>query len=120
MAYVDGFVLAVKTDKVEAYREMAEKAGRIWMQHGALSFRESKGEDLAGNGFCGTFPDNFDVKDDETVFFSYITFKSRAHRDEVNAKVMADDSMKDCGDPENMPFDVKRMAYGGFETIVDF
>lgn len=119
MTYVDGFVLAVPKDKIEVYRAMAEKAGKIWKEHGALSFKENVGEDLSANDMCTTFPAAFGAKEGEIVVFSFITFKSRAHRDEVNAKVMADERLQDACGGDDMPFDMKRMAYGGFQSIVD-
>lgn len=117
MTYVDGFVLPVPKDKMEAYKALAEKAGPIWMEHGALQYVECWGDDLEDKGFSKTFPQIADPKPDETVVFSYIVYKSREHRDEVNAKVMADPRMNE-GEMPDMPFDCKRMAYGGFKTIV--
>lgn len=116
MTYVDGFVVPVPADKIEEYRKIAEPAGAIWMKHGALSYKECVLEDGEDKGFCATFPAAFQTKKNETVVFAYITYNSREHRDEVNAKVMAD--MKPEDYPE-MPFDCKRMAYGGFKAIVD-
>jgi uncharacterized protein YbaA (DUF1428 family) len=116
--YVDGYVLPVPKRKVEAYRRMAQSAGRIWRDHGALEFRECVGDDL--NVKMGVpFPRRIKVKPGETVAFSWITFKSRAHRDRVNAKVMKDPRMAKMMDPKAMPFDSKRMLYGGFSVIVD-
>ncbi|MBM3618603.1 MAG: DUF1428 domain-containing protein [Alphaproteobacteria bacterium] len=120
MTYVDGFVLAVPKDRIEDYREMADFAGKIWMEHGALSFMENVIEDAAGNDMCNTFPAMFGTKDDELTVFSYITYESREHRDEVNAKVMSDPRMEDACGGKDMPFDPKRMAFGGFRTIVSF
>lgn len=121
MPYVDGFVLAVPKKKLKAYAKMAQFAGKIWKEHGALEFRECVGDDLAVK-WGVPFTKTITVKPGETVIFSYIVFQSRAHRDQVNAKVMKDprlskqmEGMKD----EEMPFDTKRMAYGGFKTIVD-
>lgn len=118
MPYVDGFVLAVPKDKIDAYREMAERASKVWLKHGALEYKECVGDDLGDKGFCATFPDTIGAEPEETVVFAYIVYQSREHRDDVNAKVMNDPDLQ-C-DPENMPFDVKRMAYGGFRTIVGF
>jgi uncharacterized protein YbaA (DUF1428 family) len=116
--YVDGYVLPVPKRKVEAYRRMAQSAGKIWRDHGALEFRECVGDDL--NVKMGVpFPRRIKVKPGETVAFSWITFKSRAHRDRVNAKVMKDPRMAKMMDPKAMPFDSKRMLYGGFSVIVD-
>ena len=118
MNYIDGFVLPLATSRIEEYRQQAEAAGKIWMEHGALAFRECIGEDLTAEGLT-SFPDLARTGEGETVVFSYIVFKSREHRDEVNAKVMADPRIKDLCDPANPPFDFKRMAYGGFRVLVD-
>lgn len=120
MTYVDGFVVPVPADKVEDYRALAEKAGKIWKEYGALDYKECLAEDTEDTGFCQTFPDAFGAKDNEVLFFSFITYKSREHRDEVNAKVMADPRISEGMDPANMPFDSKRMAYGGFKALVEF
>jgi uncharacterized protein YbaA (DUF1428 family) len=118
MNYLDGFVLPLRTDKIEEYRQQAEAAGKIWMEHGALAFRECIAEDTKAEGLV-TFPELARTAEGETVVFSYIVFRSREHRDEVNAKVMADPRIKGLCDPENPPFDFKRMAYGGFRVLVD-
>jgi uncharacterized protein YbaA (DUF1428 family) len=117
MAYVDGFVLAVPTTKLDAYRRLSQRAGRVWREHGALEYRECAGDDL--NVKMGVpFPRLAKAKVGETVVFSWIVYKSRAHRDRVNAKVMKDPRItKTMNEP--MPFDVKRMAYGGFKVFVD-
>jgi uncharacterized protein YbaA (DUF1428 family) len=115
--YVDGFVLAVPKRNISAYRRMAQKAGKIWREHGALEFRECIGDDLAVK-MGVPFTRIMKINRNETVFFSWITYKSRAHRDQVNAKVMKDPRSGDM-DPKSMPFDVKRMAYGGFKILVD-
>lgn len=120
MSYIDGFVLAVPTENLEKYRKIAEQAGKVWMEHGALQYKECVGEDLRDKGFCATFPDSFGAKEGETMMFSFIEYKSRAHRDEVNAKVMADPRLHEMCDADNMPFDIKRMAFGGFSAIVKF
>jgi uncharacterized protein YbaA (DUF1428 family) len=118
MPYVDGYVLPVPKKNVEAYRRMAQKAGRVWRDHGALEFRECVGDDL--NVKMGVpFTRMVKLKRGETVFFSWIVFKSRAHRDGVNAKVMKDPRLAKMMDMKAMPFDVKRMAYGGFKVLVD-
>ena len=117
MAYVDGFVLPLPEKNLAAYRRIAQKAGKIWMEHGALEYRECVGDDLAvkmGVPFTSTIK----VKKGETVVFSWIVYKSRAHRDRVNAKVMADPRLASM-DPKAMPFDCSRMVYGGFKVIVD-
>jgi uncharacterized protein YbaA (DUF1428 family) len=117
--YVDGFLVPVPKRKLDAYRRMAQKAGRVWRQHGAVEFRECAGDDLKVK-MGKSFPSLAKVKSGETVMFSWIVFKSRAHRDRVNAKVMKDPRLaKMMDDPKSMPFDVKRMAYGGFKTVVD-
>lgn len=117
MTYVDGFVVPVPKDKIENYRNIAQKAGEVWKEHGALSYKECVLEDGEDKGFCQTFPAAFNPKPDETIVFAYIEYRSREHRDEVNAKVMADDRMQ-CADPD-MPFDCKRMAFSGFSAMVD-
>ena len=114
--YVDGFVLPVPKKSLEAYRAIARKAGKIWREHGALDYVEAVADDVKP-GKLTSFPQSVKLKAGEVVVFSYIVFKSRAHRDRVNKKVMADPRLH--MDPEAMPFDVKRMIYGGFKTIVE-
>ena len=116
--YVDGFVLPLPKRNLDAYRRMARKAGKIWREHGALEYRECVAED-APTGKVTSFPRSVQRKPNETVVFSWIVFKSRAHRDRVNAKVMKDPRLADMMDTKNMPFDGKRMVYGGFEVLVD-
>jgi uncharacterized protein YbaA (DUF1428 family) len=118
MSYVDGFVLPVPKKKLEAYRKMAQKAGKVWREHGAVEFMECAADDVKP-GKHTSFPQSVKLKPGETVVFSYIVFKSRAHRDRVNAKVMKDPRLADMMDPKAMPFDAKRMIYGGFKTFVD-
>jgi uncharacterized protein YbaA (DUF1428 family) len=118
MRYVDGFVLPVPKKNLQAYRRMSQKAGKVWKDHGALQYVEAAGDDLE-NKFGVSFPKTIKVKSDETVVFSWIVFKSRAHRDRVNAKVMKDPRLASMMNSKAMPFDVKRMAYGGFNFIVD-
>ena len=118
MSYVDGFILPVPKKNLQAYRRIARKAGKIWREHGALEFRECVGDDVKP-GKLTSFPQSVKLKPGETVFFSYIVFKSRAHRDRVNAKVMKDKRLASMMDPKAMPFDGKRMIYGGFKTVVD-
>lgn len=118
MAYIDGFVLPLPKTNLDSYRKMAAKYGAIWREHGALEFRESIAEDVKP-GKLTSFPQSVNLEADETVVFSWIVYKSRAHRDEVNEKVMKDPRMADMMKPETMPFDGKRMIYGGFEMIVD-
>ncbi len=118
MRYVDGFVLPVPKKNLQAYRRIAQMAGKVWRDHGALDYKECAGDDLRVK--CGVrFPRLAKLKPGETVFFSWIVFKSRAHRDRVNAKVMKDPRLAKMMDPKAMPFDVKRMAYGGFKVLVD-
>jgi uncharacterized protein YbaA (DUF1428 family) len=117
MRYVDGFVLPVPIKKLAAYRKMAAKAGKIWREHGALDYKECAGDDLHPQ-WCALFPSMVKLKRGETVVFAYIVYKSRAHRDRVNAKVMKDPRLALDKD-RPMPFDIKRMAYGGFKVIVD-
>lgn len=118
MAYVDGFLLPVPKKNLDAYRRMARKAGKIWREHGALEFRECAGEDLSTEG-TASFPHLLECKRGETVVFSWIAYKSRAHRDRVNAKVMSDPRLEKMMAGDAMPFDAKRMAYGGFKVLVD-
>lgn len=115
MAYVDGFVLPVPKKNLRAYKRMAEEGARLWREHGALEYRECVGDDLDVK-MGRSFPTQLRLKRGETVVFSWIVYKSRAHRDRVNAKVMKDPRMKM---PKTMPFDMKRMCYGGFEIIVE-
>jgi len=120
--YVDGFLLPLPKKNVPVYRRIAKQAGKIWRKHGALEYRECIGDDLKVKGM-GSFPDRAGVKSGETVVFSWITYKSRAHRDRVNAQVMKDPRMlkmmAQMQKPKAMPFDVKRMSYGGFRVLVD-
>jgi uncharacterized protein YbaA (DUF1428 family) len=118
MQYVDGFVLPVPQENLQAYRRLARKAGRIWREHGALEYRECVGDDVK-KGKLTSFPQSVKLKPGETVVFAWIVFKSRAHRDRVNAKVMKDPRLADMMDPKAMPFDAKRMIYGGFKVVID-
>ena len=115
--YVDGFVIPVPKDKVDAYRRIARKAGNIWMEFGALQYVECVADDV-DPGKVTSFPRSVKLKDSETVIFAWILYRSKAQRDRINAKVMKDQRILDMG-PENMPFDGKRMIYGGFKTIVE-
>ena len=122
--YVDGFVLVVHKKNVAAYRKMAQGAAKIWKKHGALDYKECIGDDLKPNtmGYkIFYFPQMTKLKKGETVWFSFVTFKSKKHRDQVNARVMKDPSMQpsDSNHMDKMPFDMKRMAYGGFKVMVD-
>jgi uncharacterized protein YbaA (DUF1428 family) len=116
--YVDGFVLPVPKRNINAYRRMAQKASKIWKGHGALDYKECLGDDL-NIKFCTPFPKGIRSKAGETIVFAYIVYKSRAHRDKVNAAVMKDPRINEMCDPKNMPFDCKRMLYGGFKVIVE-
>jgi uncharacterized protein YbaA (DUF1428 family) len=116
--YVDGFVLPVPKRNLDAYRRQARKAGKVWREHGALEYRECVGEDVP-KGKVTSFPRSVKLKPGETVVFAWITYKSRAHRDRVNAKVMKDPRLADMMDAKSMPFDAKRMIYGGFEVLVE-
>ena len=119
MPYVDGFLLPVPKKNLATYRQIARKAGAIWKEHGALEYRECAADDL-NNKWGMSYPRLLKLKRGETAIYSWIVFKSRAHRDSVNAKVMKDPRMAKMMDPKKPPpFDVKRMAYGGFEVIVD-
>ena len=116
--YVDGFIIPVSKAKLESYRRMSRKAGRIWREFGALEYRECVEDDVKV-GKLTSFPRSVKLKPNEVVVFSWIVFKSRAQRDRVNAKVMKDPRLADMMNPKDVPFDVKRMIYGGFMIIVD-
>jgi uncharacterized protein YbaA (DUF1428 family) len=117
MQYVDGFIVPVPKKSLNAYRAIARKAGKVWREHGALDYRECVAEDVK-KGKWTSFPQSVKLKPNETVVFSWITYKSRKHRDKVNAKVMKDPRLAKMMDPKAMPFDGKRMIFGGFETLV--
>ena len=118
MPYVDGFVLAVPKAKLDAYKALARTAGEVWKEHGALSYVECIADDVP-YGELTSFPRAVQAKEDEVVVFSWITYESRAKRDEVNAKVMADPRLNEMVDENDPPMDMKRMFFGGFEVIVD-
>jgi uncharacterized protein YbaA (DUF1428 family) len=118
MKYVDGFVVAVPKRKMKSYVRMAQLGAKIWREHGALEYRECAIEDAAVK-FGVPFPQMMNVKRGETVVISAIVFRSRAHRDRVNAKVMKDPRIASLCDEKTMPFDASRMVYGGFEVLVD-
>ncbi|HMJ49592.1 MAG TPA: DUF1428 domain-containing protein [Burkholderiales bacterium] len=118
MRNVDGFVVPVPKKNLQAYRRMAQKAGKIWREHGALEFRECVADDVKP-GKWTSFPQSVKLKAGETVVFSYIVFKSRAHRDRVNAKVMKDPRSAKMMDAKPWPFDGKRMFWGGFKTLFE-
>jgi uncharacterized protein YbaA (DUF1428 family) len=116
MSYVDGFVLAVPKQQLDAYKALARTAGEVWKEHGALSYVECLADDVP-YGELTSFPRAVQAREDEIVVFSWITYQSREHRDAVNAKVMADPRLKDS--MTNMPFDGKRMIYGGFGSFLE-
>lgn len=118
MRYVDGFVLPVPKKNLQAYRRMAQKAGKVWREHGALEYIECVADDVKP-GKHTSFPQSVKLKPGETVVFSYVVYRSRAHRDRVNAKVMKDPRLAKIMDPKAMPFDGKRMFWGGFKIVVD-
>ena len=117
MGYVDGFVLPVPKKKLKAYQAMARKAGKIWREHGALDFKECVADDVKP-GKSTSFPQSVKLKPGETVMFSFIVYKSRAQRDRVNAKVMKDPRIAAMGGLKDMPFDARRMIFGGFKILV--
>jgi uncharacterized protein YbaA (DUF1428 family) len=116
MPYVDGFVLAVPKQNIEAYKALARQAGEIWKEYGALAYVECIGDDVP-YGELTSFPRAVQAKEDEIVVFSWIVYESREQRDAINGKVMADPRLKH--DPAQMPFDAKRMIYGGFKSFMD-
>ncbi len=118
--YTDGFVLPVPKRKLKRYFKIAKQAGKIWREHGALEYMECLGDDLtSAAAFATPFPKGIRTKAGETVVFSFIVFKSKAHRNKVNAAVMKDPRIAAMCDPKDMPFDCKRMLYGGFKVMVD-
>ena len=118
MRYVDGYVVPVPKKKLATYRRMAQKAGRVWRDHGALEYIECIADDVKP-GKHTSFPQSVKLKAGETVVFAYIVYKSRADRDRINAKVMKDPRLADMMDPKAMPFDGKRMFWGGFKVMVE-
>ena len=116
MSYVDGFVLPVPKDRIDDYRKLARKAGKVWMEYGALAYHECVADDVEP-GKTTSFPRSVKLKDDETVVFAWIVYKSRAQRDRINKQVMADPRIADI-DPDSVPFDGKRMIWGGFKSLV--
>ena len=115
--YVDGFLLPIAIEKVGEYQEIARKAGEIWKEHGALEYWECAGEDFEAEKMV-SFKTAAKASEEETVIFAWIIFESREHRDKVNAAVMKDARLKEMMDSQSSPFDYKRMAYGGFQTLV--
>jgi uncharacterized protein YbaA (DUF1428 family) len=118
MAYVDGFVTPVQRSRLDEYKALSAQAGEVWREHGALSFRECIADDVPV-GKVTSFPQAVQLQEGEVVFFSYITYPSREVRDSCNEKVMADPRLAHMMDPANMPFDGKRMFFGGFEVMID-
>ncbi len=116
--YVDGFVMPLPKSNIERYREVATAAGGLWIEHGALDYKECLADDVQV-GEVTSFPRSVKLEDGETVIFAWITYESRQHRDEVNAKVMKDERMKALMDPWGEIADHKRMIYGGFEIVVE-
>jgi uncharacterized protein YbaA (DUF1428 family) len=118
MAYVDGYLIAVPRKNLKAYKAMAALAGKVWREHGALDYKECAGDDLAVQ--CGLpYPKLMKLRKGETAVFSWIVYKNKAQRDKVNAKVMKDPRLSASMDPRKMPFDIKRMSFGGFTVLVD-
>jgi len=118
MAYVDGFVIPLPKENLQAYLDMSRQCGAVWKEYGALEFRECVGDDVPP-GKVTSFPLSVDLQDGEVVVFSWIVYASRAERDAINGKVMQDPRIAHFMDPKNMPFDGKRMIYGGFEMMID-
>lgn len=118
MAYVDGFVVPVPKKKIQAYRRMAQKAGKVWRDHGALEYRECVADDVK-SGKWTSFPQSVKLKPSEVVWFSWIVYKSRKDRDRIMEKVMKDKRLASMMDPKKLPFDGKRMFWGGFKLAVD-
>jgi uncharacterized protein YbaA (DUF1428 family) len=118
MAYVDGFLVPLSKRKIAAYRRIARKAGKVWREHGALEYRECIGDDLGVKGMA-SFRKRAGARAGETVVFSWVVYQSKADRKRVVAKVMSDPRLAAMSDPKNSPFDLRRMAYGGFRVLVD-
>lgn len=119
MAYVDGYLLPIPRKAVKQYQKIAQKAGKIWREHGALDYKECVGDDLAIKGMRSFVAAAGSKKSSEVVVFAYVVYRSKKHRDQVNARVMKDARLHAICDPKKMPFDPKRMAYGGFKVFVD-
>jgi uncharacterized protein YbaA (DUF1428 family) len=117
--YVDGFVLPVPKGRIEEYRHMAETAGKVWKEYGALAYYEGESDDVKP-GKETSFPQAVKLKDGETVIFSFIVYASREDRDRINAKVMADPRLANMMDPQKLPFDGVRMFWGGFKSLVEY
>lgn len=119
MTYVDGYVIPVPASNIDTYRAMAEIGRTVWLEHGALDYKECVSDDLNSKWASGSFPKAAGAQDGEVIVFAFITFKSKEHRDEVNAKAHEDPRLKESCTPETMPFDCARMIYGGFKTVVE-
>lgn len=119
MPYVDGFVIPIPRSKLPLYKRISRKAGKVWREHGAVEYRECVADDLKVGKGMASFKRNQRLKPGETLLFSWIVYRSRAHRDQVNAKIMKDPRLERMMKPGTMPFDTKRMLYGGFKVIVD-
>ncbi len=117
--YVDGYVLPVPKKNRDAYKKMAKLAAKVWIEHGALQYLEAEGEDMKKQPFCMNFKQIVEPKRNESIIFAFVLFKSRAHRDKVNKKVMEDPRMNPENAEKDMPFDCKRMIYNGFKTLVN-
>ncbi|MGE0873038.1 MAG: DUF1428 domain-containing protein [Burkholderiales bacterium] len=118
MAYVDGFVLPVPKRQLQAYRRMARLAGKVWMEHGALAYKECMGDDVKP-GKLTSFPQSVKLKKGEAVWFSWIVYRSKADRNRVLKKALADKRLAGMMDPKKLPFDARRMFWGGFRVMVD-
>ncbi|KQY52348.1 DUF1428 domain-containing protein [Lysobacter sp. Root494] len=118
MSYVDGFVLPVPVANLDAYKKMARRAGKIWMEHGALQYIESVADDVQP-GKVTSFPQAVQLKKDEVVVFAWVVYRNRRERDRINKKVMSDPRLADMMDPKSLPFDGMRMFWGGFKPIVE-
>jgi len=119
MAYADGFLIPVPTKNLAAYRKMSDAAGKVWMEHGALDYKECAGDDMAAEGMSTTFPKAMKLKSDHTLVFSWIVYASKAERNRILKLVMADKRLEKMMDPKKSPFDPAKMLYGGFQVIVD-
>lgn len=117
--YVDGFLLPIRAENIEKYREIAQKSGEIWKEYGALEYIEAVGDDLEIEQMV-SFKTSANTSEDETVIFAFIVFESKEERDRINALVMADERLKEMCSPDDKTFDFTRMAYGGFKAIVEF
>jgi len=118
MSYIDGFVVPVPKRKIGAYRRLAGRAGRVWKEYGALAYVECVADDVKP-GKVTSFPQSVKLRRDEVVVFSWIVYKSRSARDRINAKVMKDPRLADMMNPKNVPFDAKRMFFGGFKSMIE-